>query len=63
MGGISLWTLYFLAGMGLLFFVPPLLVILYKLYFRLGCKKAYGRVLRIERNPDPDGAGLLIQPV
>lgn len=63
MSGISRWTLYFLAGMGLLFALPPLLVILYKLYFRLACKKAYGRVLRIEKNPDPDGAGLLLQPV
>lgn len=63
MSGISRFTLYFLAGMGFLFFLPPLLVIVYKLAFRLKAKKAYAKVLRIEKNPDPDGAGILIQPV
>lgn len=54
---------YFVAIMGLLFFLPPLIVILFKMKFRLGCKKAYGRVLRIEKNRDPDSDSILIQPV
>jgi hypothetical protein len=53
----------FLFIMGSLFFLPPLGVIIYKLRFRLGCRKAEGRVLRIERNYDPDSESTLIQPV
>jgi len=53
----------FVGLMGLCFFLPPIGVILYKLIFRLGCKKAYGTCLRIERNYDPDSESTLIQPV
>src|SRR4030095_670589 len=60
---ISKSMTYLLAAMGLLFFLPPLIVILFKLSFRLRCKKAEGRVLRIERNRDPDSGSFLIQPV
>ena len=54
---------YLIGIMGLLFFLPPLGVIIFKLAFRIGCLKAYGQVIRIERNRDPDGAGVRIQPV
>ena len=56
-------AVYFMGVMGFLFFLPPLIVILVKLWFRLGCRKAMGRVIRIERNYDPDSESTLIQPV
>jgi hypothetical protein len=49
--------------MGLLFFIPPLVVIGFKLAFRLRCKKAFGQVVRIERNYDPEAESTRIQPV
>lgn len=55
--------LYLFAVMGLFFFLPPVAVISYKLWFRAACKKAYGKVVRIERNYDPDSESTLIQPV
>lgn len=60
---IDLFTTILLAGMGLLFFLPPLGVIIYKMAFRLACKKVRARVLRIERNRDPDTGSMMIQPV
>ncbi len=53
----------FFAVMGLLFFLPPFAFILYKLSFRLGSQKAEAKVLRIERNRDPDSGSIMIQPV
>ena len=54
---------YFLAVMGLLFFLPPLGVIIYKLSFRIGCRKAVGKCVRIERNRDPETRSVMINPV
>jgi hypothetical protein len=62
-GFIDGFTTGFMALMGLFFFLPPLGVIIYKLFFRLGCKKVEGKVLRIERNRDPDTGSIMIQPV
>ena len=55
--------IYLLGVMGLMFFLPPLIVILVKLKFRLGCRKAMGTVIRIEKNYDPDSHSTLINPV
>jgi|GEM_PF-2140116 len=53
----------FLAVMGLLFFLPPLLVIFFKMKFRIACLKAMGKVIRIERNYDPESESTAINPV
>lgn len=47
-------TLGFLAIMGLLFFLPPLIIIFYKMFFRLGRKKTQGKVLSREKKYDPE---------
>jgi len=60
---LTSWTLYFLAAMGFLFFLPPLAVIFYKLSYRFRCKKALGRCTRIERNRDPDSDSVMINPI
>lgn len=51
------------ALMGLLFFLPPFGFLLYKLSFRLFSRKAEAKVLRIERNRDPDSGSIMIQPL
>ena len=56
-------ALGFMAIMGLLFFLPPWIVILFKLSFRLGCKKALGKVTRIEKNYDAELGMTLLQSV
>lgn len=53
----------FFALMGFCFFLPPLLFLIYKMIFRLGSRKAKAKVLRIERNRDPDTGSIMIQPV
>ncbi len=53
----------FFVLMGLPFFLTPLAFVLYKLAFRIGSKKAQAKVLRIERNRDPDTGSIMIQPV
>jgi len=63
MMGLSRLMEYFLAVMGLLFFLPPLIVIAYKLKFRIGSKKAIGKCIRIERNRDPETKSVMINPV
>jgi hypothetical protein len=50
----ELLTIYFLAGMGVLFFLPPLIVIAYKLFFRLGKSKTIGKVLSREKKYDAE---------
>jgi hypothetical protein len=47
-------TTGFLAIMGLLFFLPPLLIIFYKMIFRFGRKKTQGKVLSREKKYDPE---------
>lgn len=59
----TLSALYFLGVMGFLFFFPPLIVIAFKLWFRVGCHKAFGKAVRIERNYDPESESTLIQTV
>ncbi|HKX11538.1 MAG TPA: DUF3592 domain-containing protein [bacterium] len=54
---------FFVGLMGLLFFLPPFGFLLYKLSFRLRSRKAEAKVLRIERNRDPDTGSTMIQPV
>ncbi|MGL5830817.1 MAG: hypothetical protein ACRCZE_01565 [Candidatus Altimarinota bacterium] len=44
----------FLGIMGILFTLPPLLIIFYKLLFRLNCKKTLGKVLSREKKYDPE---------
>ena len=61
--GASQMTLYFVASLGLLFFLPPLLVVLYKLLFRWSCQKAQGRVLRIEKTYDSEADSHRLTPV
>lgn len=56
-------ALALLGVMGLLFFLPPLIVIVFKLCFRLGCKKAYGQAVRIEKNYDSESESTFIQTV
>lgn len=50
----NLITIYFLAILGILFSFPPLLVIAYKLIFRLGKAKALGKVLSREKKYDAE---------
>lgn len=52
---------FFFAAMGLFFFLPPLGVIAYKLYFRLGCRKAYGQVVRIEKVRDEETDSMMLK--
>ena len=53
----------FLFLMGFLFFFPAFAFLLYKLFRRIGCKRAEGKCLRIERNRDPDSGSIMIQPL
>ena len=55
------FTSIFFAVMGLFFFLPPLGVIAYKLYFRLGCRKAYGQVIRIEKVRDEETDSMMLK--
>lgn len=57
------WTYGMLAVMGVLYFLPPPIFIFFRLVSRWGCRKAFGKCVRIERNYDPESESTLIQPV
>src|SRR5690349_8232711 len=54
MDNSNLITFYFLFAMGILFSVPPIIVIAYKMFFRWGKYKAIGKVLSREKKYDPE---------
>lgn len=52
-----------LAIMGILFIIPTLGVIVYKMLFRIGCKQAQGQVIRIEKGFDEEQGLTSINPI
>jgi len=63
MGFIDSTTLILLIGLGALFIVPAVGVVLWNLFFRIGCKKAIGTVVRIEKGYDKDQGLTSINPI
>lgn len=48
---------------GVLFILPAVIFILHKLFSRIGCKIAQGKVIRIEKEYDEEGGLIGIRPV
>lgn len=54
MDSSDLLTIYFLAGMGILFSLPPLIIIAYKIFFRLGKLSTLGKVISRKKKYDTE---------